>query len=390
MKIREFTTAFTSLTKRLDLIDAKMNDLPHIEAQTSNRLLPTLTALTKIGVGNATQISKITGRSRAFESKNLNDLHLMGVLTKHSEGKEKIFRSKQPLMQATFQRFYTILSSMGDAIIILSNDDKIEFVNYAFCEYFGLNELPSMLKGLKSIAIEERFSSNFLLPEGNALQITEIIAQGKARKGEKVTLSNGRTCLREAVPIEVDDNIVGWLFQYIDITEIERNIEILRKNEARYRSFIELTGEIGWTTDGEGKIVEGLPSWRKYTGHSFKEMEGWGWLKAVHPEDVEHAIIALKNAIKLKTSYEIEFRIRRFDSIYQSFFARIVPVLNDDRSIKEWVGILMDITSLKEKYQKSDEFAAHLAELFLEHSKQREQETILEPNSSSNQIQVLS
>jgi PAS domain S-box-containing protein len=389
MKTREFSTAFASLTKRLDIIDAKMNDLPHIEAQTSNRLLPTLTALTKIGVGSATQISKITGRSRAFESKNLNDLHLMGVLTKHSEGKQKIFRSKQPLMQATFQRFYTILSSMSDAIIILSNDDKIEFVNYAFCEYFGLNELPSMLKGLKSAAIDERFRLNLLLPDQHAIRISEIIAQGKAIKGEKVTLSNGRTCLREAVPIEVDNNIVGWLFQYIDITEIERDIEILRKSEARYKSFIELTGEIGWTTDGEGKIVEDISSWRKYTGHSFKEMEGWGWLKAVHPEDVEHMIMSLKNAIKIKNSYEVEFRLRRFDSVYQSFFARIVPVLNDDRSIKEWVGILMDITTLKEKYQKSDEFAAHLAELFLEHS-QREQQTMLTPNSSSNQIQVLS
>jgi hypothetical protein len=75
----------------MEIIDAKVSQLPHIQIQMSGRLLPTLIALKKIGSGTASQISRITQRSRAFESKNLNELCAMGVLSKESQGHMKIF-----------------------------------------------------------------------------------------------------------------------------------------------------------------------------------------------------------------------------------------------------------------------------------------------------------
>ena len=74
----------------------------------------------------------------------------MGLLTKHSQGREQIFKSKHPVLETAFQRFFTVLSSMCDGIKIVSNDNRIEFVNQAFCDYFGLKELPSALKGINA------------------------------------------------------------------------------------------------------------------------------------------------------------------------------------------------------------------------------------------------
>jgi PAS domain S-box-containing protein len=390
MKTREFSTAFQNVIKRLDLLDAKMSEVPQIHVQVSHRLLPTLTALTNLGSGTATQISKMTGRARAFESKNLNELHLMGILTKHSQGREQIFKSKQPVLQAAFQRFFTVLSSMCDGIVIISNDGQIEFVNQAFCDYFDLKELPGALKGLKEEEVNERVRECYLHPEEQKIRIRDIITQGKIAKGEEIAMKDGRTCLREVVPINVDEKSFGWLYQYIDVTENVQATEALRKSEARYRSFIELACEVGWTTNCDGEMVEDILSWRKYTGQSFKEMEGWGWSNVIHPDDVEHAIKALKDATKTKTKYEVEYRLRRFDGVYRNFLGRAAPVINDDGSTREWVGTCIDITERKQMQQKIEEFASHIAELVQERSKLlKHEKQFLKLNSSPQQIQSL-
>ena len=123
-----------------------------------------------------------------------------------------------------------------------------------------------------------------------------------------------------------------------DITERKQIEETLLKSETRYRSFIEVTGQLGWTTNPDGEVIEDLPSWRKFTGQNKKEVMGWGWAKALHPDDLEHAVRVWKEAIATKNNYEEEYRVRRHDGVYRYFLARGVPVIKDDGDILEWVG----------------------------------------------------
>jgi PAS domain S-box-containing protein len=142
-----------------------------------------------------------------------------------------------------------------------------------------------------------------------------------------------------------------------DITEQERAKEQLRASEDRYRSYIEITGQLGWTTDANGEVIEDLPSWRKYTGQSKEEIRGTGWVGALHPDDVEHTLRVWNKAVKKKTAYEVEYRIRRHDGMYRLFLARGVPVLKQDGSVQEWVGTCIDIT----ERTKAEESTKHLA-----------------------------
>jgi diguanylate cyclase (GGDEF)-like protein/PAS domain S-box-containing protein len=132
-----------------------------------------------------------------------------------------------------------------------------------------------------------------------------------------------------------------------DITLSKQAEERLSEREARYRSFIELTEQLGWTTNADGEIEEDIPTWRKYTGQSKDEIKGWGWSKALHPDDVKHTTQAWKQAVKTKSIYEVEYRIRRHDGIYRHFLARGVPVLKKDGGIREWVGTCIDISERK-------------------------------------------
>ena len=145
-----------------------------------------------------------------------------------------------------------------------------------------------------------------------------------------------------------------------DITERRRTEQSLRASLNRYLSFLEVTGQVGWTTDADGLVVEDMPAWRKFTGQSIEGISGWGWSNALHPDDLAHTAEAWKAAVEARTTYATEYRLRRHDGVYRDFLARGVPVLNDNGSIREWVGTCIDITDRKQAEEQLRQFNAEL------------------------------
>jgi PAS domain S-box-containing protein len=124
--------------------------------------------------------------------------------------------------------------------------------------------------------------------------------------------------------------------------------EAVRSSELRYRSYIEVTGALGWTTNANGEVTEDLPAWRMYTGQTQQEILGSGWSQALHPDDAPRAAAAWQQAVADRHPYEVEYRVRRHDGVYRHFLVRGAPVLLDDGSVREWVGACIDITGRKQ------------------------------------------
>ena len=140
----------------------------------------------------------------------------------------------------------------------------------------------------------------------------------------------------------------------------------LRESEDRLRALVAATAQLVWTMPPNG-IAGDMPLWRAYTGQSAEDIAGWGWLDSVHPGDRERVSELWQYAVITCCPFEAEYRLRRYDGVYQVFLVRAVPVFEPDGSLREWVGVHTDITERKEledaQRQVAREAAARAAEL---------------------------
>lgn len=116
----------------------------------------------------------------------------------------------------------------------------------------------------------------------------------------------------------------------------------LRESEQRYRTLVDNISSVVWLTDPTGSITTENPSWTAFTGQSFPEYRGFGWLAAIHPDDQAHTVELWRAAVENVQSYEAEYRLRRHDGEYRYVVARGAPVLTPDGQVKEWVGNCTD------------------------------------------------
>jgi PAS domain S-box-containing protein len=138
--------------------------------------------------------------------------------------------------------------------------------------------------------------------------------------------------------------IVEIMLMHEDITDRREAEETLRLSEERFRSLVTASSQVVWTCDADGMVVEDSPSWREFTGQSYDEWKGAGWLDAVHPDDRAQVGRVMAESLAAETVYETEYRLRRADGEYRCTAVRAVPLRRPDGSVREWIGANIDVT----------------------------------------------
>ncbi len=101
------------------------------------------------------------------------------------------------------ERFYAVLSSTYSAMLLVTDDGVVEFVNQAFCDLFGLDGSPADMRGLTVQEAIGKIRHAYLNPEEAITRIMQIVAEGRTVTGEEVLLTGGRACIRDFVPIRL-------------------------------------------------------------------------------------------------------------------------------------------------------------------------------------------
>jgi PAS domain S-box-containing protein len=140
-----------------------------------------------------------------------------------------------------------------------------------------------------------------------------------------------------------------------DITQRKLAEEKLRESEQRFRSFVEATTQIVWTTNSQGEVEMAIPAWQDYTGQTAEEARGFGWMNAIREADRPRVAEAWRKAVQTRGLYEVEYLVRARDGSWQNVLARGVPVRNPDGTIREYLGVCIDVTARKRAEQALQE-----------------------------------
>ena len=142
-------------------------------------------------------------------------------------------------------------------------------------------------------------------------------------------------------------------------------LQEMGRSEQRLQNRVPAFSQILWRTQPDGRM-EGLQTeWSTFTGQTRNEYDGFGWSRAVHPDDEQVTKDEWTHGLAERRPFQFEHRIRRQDGVYRLLSLSVVPVLNNDGSIHEWVGVHNDIT---EQRKREDELVQEAKFRFLSDS----------------------
>ena len=118
----------------------------------------------------------------------------------------------------------------------------------------------------------------------------------------------------------------------------------LQASEERFRAAVRAVEGWIWTNDSAGRMSGEQASWSALTGQVAEEYEGFGWARAVHPDDATATVAAWQAAVRERRTFVFEHRVRRADGVYRRFSVRAVPITGADGAVTQWVGVHTDIT----------------------------------------------
>jgi PAS domain S-box-containing protein len=144
-----------------------------------------------------------------------------------------------------------------------------------------------------------------------------------------------------------------------DVSAVHLSRQAISDSEERYRLLLTASSDIVWNARRLGEFDSEQPGWTAFTGQEWPELEGWGWLNAVHPDDrasvranIDATLAALESTPAAQSSgpaappqpYTSQYRLRHADGSYRFVSTRAVPVPGPGGAIREWIGALSDQT----------------------------------------------
>ena len=123
--------------------------------------------------------------------------------------------------------------------------------------------------------------------------------------------------------------------------------EALRVSEERHRTFMAMTALAVWTAAPNGEVVSDVYGWTELTGQTPEQYRGSGWLETLHPNDKPRILESWRHALRDGMPFAADYRVRRKDGTYGYVRDQGVPLRNSDGSVREWIGMVIDIDDQK-------------------------------------------
>lgn len=151
----------------------------------------------------------------------------------------------------------------------------------------------------------------------------------------------------------------------------------LRESEARLQAVANVVPDLLWSNDASGHTDWFNDRWLAYTGLSYEDAVGQGWLSVIHPEDREAVRSDRGRVLAAGEPLRQEHRIRNAAGEYRWFLVQAEPLRDEQGRVIRWFGAATDIheqrTAREDLEQRVAERTSQLAALSAQRQRLLEQ-----------------
>jgi len=123
--------------------------------------------------------------------------------------------------------------------------------------------------------------------------------------------------------------------------------EALRESAQEYRTLADSGQALIWTASTDKLCNYFNNVWLEFTGRSFAQERGNGWLAGVHPADMQHCLDIYTGAFDRQEKFNMVYRLRRSDGEYRWLLDEGCPRYDSKGTFIGYIGHCLDITELK-------------------------------------------
>ena len=297
-----------------------------------------------------------------WKDKSVHWVRVEGKVFYTNEG--KAYRILGTLLDITEQRkakeeqrkLISLVDNSVDLVSILNLDGINAYINEAGRNLLGFeNEEQVTSIPVSALHTPEHFA------QVEKEVIPSVMAHGKwagtmmvrhLQTGEVFPVYNN--CFRIDDPVSGVPIAVGAVMRDMRPELLAK--QALADSEELLRNITTAAPTALWMSDENGGINYVNQTWIDWTGRSYNDNLGAGWLEAICREDREKAQEKFIHDLSQRILYEGEFRINHSDGTKHWCNANGRPQYRNDGSFSGYIGACVDITEQKHLQQQKDDF----------------------------------
>ena len=241
--------------------------------------------------------------------------------------------------------------SSVDGVLLVDAKGKMLSYNKRFIEIWNMPQ--HIVDEQDDESALEFAMSQLVYPQQFIDKVIHLYTHPEEISHDELEFKDGKIIERHGYPvIAPDGSNYAWSWTFRDITVARNADTAIRLSEQNFRQLADLMPDKVTNTDAEGKVTYYNQNWLDYTGLSFEELKDWGWLKSIHPDDLDKTIPLWQQALATGTPLETQDRILNRDGEYRWHLSRVTPIKDDHGKITKWISATTEIQEQKEQTEK--------------------------------------
>jgi PAS domain S-box-containing protein len=322
--------------------DHELRNKAHEEAITSGRLLYEARVIWQ---DKSIHWLKVEGK--VIYTDKGEAVRILGTLLDTTEHRKAIEEQR---------KLITLVDNSVDLMSILSMEGTNSYINQAGMDMLGFDDAAHVAR----VPVSELHDpAHFALVEQEVLPT--VMTKGRwegtmlvrhLKTGEIFPVYNN--CIRIDDPISGAPIAIGAVMR--DMRPELKAKQALADSEQLLRNITSAAPTTLWMSDASGAVTYVNQTWIDWTGRSYEQHLGTGWLHAILPEDRKKVAEKLGGNIAVPGLFEVELRLNHVDGGVHWCVLTGQPQYDGGGKFAGYIGSCVDITEQKHIQQQKDEF----------------------------------